>query len=103
MNAARIQQQIEALRVELASKLDALSRAVAEETSDTPPPLLMSVVEYASHASVSTTTVKRWLAAGLPCQRRGRVVRIRVADADAWTPGASIAASAKRAAHGGSR
>lgn len=103
MNAARIQQQIEALRSELTSKLDALSKAVAEETSDTPPPVLLGITDYAKHAAVSKTTVKRWLAAGLPCQRRGRAIRIRVVEADAWSPEGAIAASAQRAAHGGSR
>lgn len=79
------------------------AEVVREQSGAAPAPIYMSIEEYAAHASVSRQTVTRWLASGLPCVRRGRVVRIKVAEADAWTPADAIARSAARAAHGGGR
>jgi excisionase family DNA binding protein len=103
MNAARIKQEIEELRVQVNTRLDALAKCIAEEASDEPPPEMMTIAEYAEHASVSISTVRRWLDAGLPCKRRGRTVRIKVAEADAWSPEEHIKSSAKHAAHRGGR
>jgi hypothetical protein len=99
MNSARIRARIATVRTEL----DELEKLVAEETSDTSPQLYLAPEEYADRAHVSIATVRRWLRAGLPCVRRGRVVRIKVAEADAWTPAEARDRSARHAAHRGDR
>ena len=43
-----------------------------------------TIAVFAVHVAVSQSTVRRWIAQGLPVLRRGRVVRIVVSDAETW-------------------
>ena len=61
----------------------------------------MSTAEYAKHARVSEKTVRKWVKAGLPVlHRQGRIIRVKVAEADAWDPEGSTRHSAQMDAHG---
>lgn len=98
MNASRIQAQLDIIQREVSKLREEIERS--EEDSE-PEPLYVSPGEYAKRANVSIKTVRKWLRDGMPCVRRGRVVRVKVAEADAWTPADTIAASAARAARAG--
>ena len=54
----------------------------------------MSKREFAAHKDVSVRTVERWMAAGLPVRKYGRVrnstVRVLVDDAELWLSGLSL-------------
>ena len=45
---------------------------------------MLSPTEACDALSVSVSTIHRWLDAGLPALRRGRVIRIRRSDLEAW-------------------
>lgn len=100
MNASAMKARLVALRAEV----DGLISAI-ESTPDAtdPDPIYLTPEEYSKRADVSVETVRRWLKAGLPHIRRGHVVRIKVAEADAWTPSDEVLRSARLAAHKGSR
>ncbi|MBX3208430.1 MAG: helix-turn-helix domain-containing protein [Labilithrix sp.] len=100
MSDARIRSAIADIRARL---LDIERVLDAAEASKDEGPSLMTIDAYAAHAHVSTATVRRWLRKGLPCVRRGHVVRIKVAEADAWTPAEELERSASYAAHRGRR
>jgi hypothetical protein len=49
-----------------------------------PDPRYMTDEEYGQRLRVATRTVRKWRGRGLPVVRIGSVVRVRVAEADAW-------------------
>jgi hypothetical protein len=100
MNAATFKAKLLALRADV----DALIEKVdADGDSAEPDPIMLTPEDYAARADVSVETVRRWLKAGIPHVRRGHVVRIKVAEADAWTPSDEVLRSARIAAHKGKR
>lgn len=49
------------------------------------PEELITLKEAASILSISRSTLRRWIAQGrLPCVRLGRLIRVRIADLDAF-------------------
>jgi excisionase family DNA binding protein len=44
----------------------------------------LSIKAAAEQMDVSVSTIKRWLDRGLPSRKKGRIVRIRAADLDAY-------------------
>lgn len=44
----------------------------------------LTIKEAASVYAVNPQTIRRWVAAGAPCIRRGRVVRVPVDDLRLW-------------------
>lgn len=85
------------------ARIDALVNMVEAERSDNPPPTLMTATTYAKHADASVPTVRRWLKEGMPCRRRGKHVRVIVAEADRWRRTDHIRESAEHEAHRGRR
>jgi excisionase family DNA binding protein len=100
MSAARFLPTIDRMIDELKALREDVVR---EQESAEPDPIYLTPDEYAQRSDVSVETVRRWLKAGLPHIRRGHVVRIKVAEADAWTPSDEVLRSARLAAHKGSR
>ncbi len=70
----------------------------AQATSAAPAVPYMTLAEYARARNVSLSTVKRWCRLGLPCARSGRVVRVRVEDADHWNDSGAADAAIHRLA-----
>lgn len=59
-------------------------------------PERMRIEAYARHRDVSVRTVYRWIELGMAgVERRGKVTRIVVAEADAWDEHAAIARHAE--------
>lgn len=100
MNAAKVIGELRAVRKTVDALLEQLEQHGVEAT---PEPIYMTPKEYAERAGVHEVTVRRWLKAGLPCLRQGRVVRVRVEEADRWTAAGAAAKAAEDQAHGGRR
>lgn len=65
---------------EIAAELHRLEQADArsvESTHDT-------VAEFANRMKVSVRLIRKWIAAGMPSVRAGRIRRVIVADAQQW-------------------
>lgn len=60
----------------------------------TPPPAWLDIRGAAAYLTVSVPTIRRWIASGrLPARRVGdKVIRIRVADLEAFAEGVSATA-----------
>jgi len=72
------------------------SPAPARAANAPPGPLVwMTQEEYARHRRVGMTKLREYIRAGLPVHREGRVVRIKVAEADAWDPDNAAADQAR--------
>lgn len=98
MNAPRIREELLAIR----TRVDALLTEVAsEEASAKPLPRVMKPKQYAEHRGVGLRTVYTWIRLGLPTERRGRIQRVVVREADAWDEKIAIARSAELEASGG--
>jgi hypothetical protein len=100
MNLARVKAKLDAIIAE-ASTLKKEIEADAGELEAAP--VYMSIVEYAKHALVSEKTVRNWVKAGLPVRRRGRVIRVKVVEADNWNEDDATRRGAELAAHGAKR
>ena len=78
-------EKVDELRVLLRRANELLAEIdLAAVSNPAPPVLYMSIDEYAHRRGVSRETVKRWKTRGLPCHNLGRIVRVRVAEADQW-------------------
>ena len=76
----------------LAEQMRDLAERVLRETApERPAPavdaLYLSIAQYGERRAVSASTVKRWIARGMPVVRVHRLIRVRVADADRWVDG----------------
>ncbi|MDX6480320.1 MAG: Helix-turn-helix domain [Gaiellaceae bacterium] len=100
MNLAQYKAELREIR-DKAGKL--LDRLEADEGKLDATPIFMSISEYAKHAQVSEKTVSGWLKQGLPHRRIGKVVRVKVADADNWNVEDATRRSAEMDAHGAKR
>lgn len=70
---------------DLVSMCEQLLARVRELESSPPSKLeFMPIAAYAEYRGVCPATVRKWIKLGLPHQRIGRVIRVRVAEADAW-------------------
>lgn len=67
-------------------ELDALEREVLapEAESGRLEYTHVTAADFAQRMKVSTETVRRWVQQGMPVIRVGRMMRIKLADADAW-------------------
>jgi len=100
MNAARIIAELK----DLQSRVDQLLELATKDDAATPDesdPAFMTQAEYAKRAKVNVATVRKWVRAGMPHKRRGRLVMIEVRAADAWEISEADAKKADREAHGG--
>lgn len=92
----------ERIKNELHARIDPfiedVARELARRLSDDA--IYMTVAEYAEHAKVGEKTIRKWLKAGLPARRRGSIIRIPIAEADAWSMEGADRRSAELAAHG---
>lgn len=100
MNNVQIRAQLLEIRRQVDTLLVEVERteAAPEET-----PRIMRPAAYAKHRGVSLRLVYRWIQLGMPAERRGKVVRVVVREADAWDERASIARSAELEASGGGK
>ena len=55
-----------------------------DERAPAAPPKYAPPAEYADRLRVSERSIRKWQRRGLPVVRIGSVVRVRVAEADAW-------------------
>lgn len=78
MNAARIKSELLAVR----ARIDELLVEVDKAPESREPSPWMTMAQYAEHAQVSTKTVGRWLADGMPHAKAP--VRIHREQGDAW-------------------
>jgi len=100
MHAPRVRDELLAIR----RKIDTLLEEVGTEDAEPKPlPRVMKPAQYAEHRNVSLRTVYRWLELGLPVERRGKITRIPVVDADRWDEAAAIARAAEIDASGGTK
>jgi hypothetical protein len=78
-------EKLEELRV-LVRRAQEIVNDLSEPESDRPnvEVLFMDAAAFAARRSVSASTVKRWIRQGLPHARLGRIVRVKVADAERW-------------------
>jgi hypothetical protein len=95
----------ESIKRELLARIEPVIEDVARELARRmgDGAIYMSMTEYAKHAKVTTKTVSKWVRQGMPANRRGRNIRIRVAEADAWNPIDATRRDAELAAHGAKR
>jgi excisionase family DNA binding protein len=88
---------LEALRDLIDAQLDA-----SEEPPPPPPPTFMTCEEYAERIRSTAPTVREMIRQGLPHVRpRPRMLRVKVAEADAWLEERSRRPSGRTAAHKG--
>jgi excisionase family DNA binding protein len=79
---------------------DGLARCAALTSAPSEPtPIYMTIPEYADRRRVSESTIRRWIAHGLPHYRRGKVIRVRVAEADVWDDNTTVKRMAEIDAH----
>lgn len=91
------------MRARIDELLELLRRDEGDAANDAAGVELMTQAEYAKRLRKSVTTVRKWVRAGLPHRRRGRLVLIDVAKAHNWELRTADARTADHAAHGGSR
>jgi hypothetical protein len=100
MNSPRIRDELRDVRRKIDRLLEELD---AEGDEPKALPRVMKPAQYAQHRNVSLRTVYRWLELGLPVERRGKITRIPVVDADRWDEAAAIARAAEIDASGGAK
>lgn len=97
MDSARVKAELTQI-IAMASRLKELLEA--DEGELAAPHDYMSIYAYAKRAQVSDKTLRKWIKAGLPVRRRGKTIRVVVAEADEWTADAAALKSAEMTAHG---
>lgn len=98
MNAKRLLPEL----LSLQARVDELVQLAKEDAKagDDAAPKFMSQAEYARRAKKSVGTIRKWVKAGLPHRRRGKLVDIDVEKADAWDISRADLQAADRTAHG---
>lgn len=96
------------IKTELLARIEPLIEDAAQEIASrlVDDAIFMTVAEYAKHRKSSDKTVRKWIDAGMSgVSRRGRNIRIRFIEADAWREDDDGATrrSAELDAHGAKR
>jgi excisionase family DNA binding protein len=73
-----------ALEQMITEMLPAIKEAVRQVVREELCPAVMTVDQAAAYTGRAPKTIRGWLLAGLPSEKKGRRVHVRRADLDAW-------------------